>query len=585
MILGLNLSLNVQMTKLKLLLGQWLANMTRKLKNNFYIYLAALFTVLVLLDATVFGVGLNMRDRAFDFMVKYRVIQPQADPDIIIVDINEASLHAFAKEFGSWPWSRQVMGEFVENIQTQKPKAIVFDILFSDADIFRPEGDEYFNEIISSAENTFFPILRLDISQDRESKLKFSQIPGLKLKDNTGNQDATFAAILPHFDGAIKANRLGTHNVYPDIDGIVREYRIYHDDYGWLLPSLPLVVGDYAQMNSFPLPQNMLINWRGKPFSYQYVPFNDVFTDLTSKVKKRPQNEFANKIVIIGSTAPGLFDIKATAMDKQFPGVEILATAIDNVKNRDYLKVWRGKTPYILLSLLLIWLTTLAFYRSMDRDRFNTIFTSGQMGLLVLSYLAINFTNTYLDLTAPILWAVAFFGIAKIYALANDRALQRWLTFGVKSGDNKTLALVMPILLESSDPLNHDALSDALLRKFKRQIELTSKTPSNIEVLHGTQGGIWGLFGDMVIVTWQFSDQKDEYVTAAKRDAQQLAEALPNLSHQLGLPASTIIRYSLHEGQLTNHSAAALASQWRALFAQAVIKLEQNDHESLKDLA
>ena len=174
MILGLNLSLNVQMTKLKLLLGQWLANMTRKLKNNFYIYLAALFTVLVLLDATVFGVGLNMRDRAFDFMVKYRVIQPQADPDIIIVDINEASLHAFAKEFGSWPWSRQVMGEFVENIQTQKPKAIVFDILFSDADIFRPEGDEYFNEVISGAENTFFPILRLDISQDRESKLKFS---------------------------------------------------------------------------------------------------------------------------------------------------------------------------------------------------------------------------------------------------------------------------------------------------------------------------------------------------------------------------------------------------------------------------
>ena len=118
------------MTKLKLLLGQWLANMTRKLKNNFYIYLAALFTVLVLLDASVFGVGLNMRDRAFDFMVKYRVIQPQADPDIIIVDINEASLHAFAKEFGSWPWSRQVMGEFVENIQAQKPKAIVFEDVY-----------------------------------------------------------------------------------------------------------------------------------------------------------------------------------------------------------------------------------------------------------------------------------------------------------------------------------------------------------------------------------------------------------------------------------------------------------------------
>ena len=357
------------MTKLKLLLGQWLANLTRKLKNNFYIYLAALFTLLVLLDASLFHVGLNMRDNAFDFMVKHRVIQPKADPDIVIVDINEASLHAYAKEFGSWPWSRQVMGEFVENVQAQKPKAIVFDVVFSDADIFRPEGDEYFNEVIAGADNTFFPILRLELSQDSKSALKFSQIPGLKPIDETANKDATFAAILPHFTGALKAGRLGTHNVYPDIDGIVREYRIYHDEHGWYLPSLPLIVGQFTEkragrMNSFPLPQTMLINWRGKPFSYHYAQFSDVFTDLTSKIKKRPQNEFTDKIVIIGSTAPGLFDIKATAMDKQFPGVEILATAIDNVKHRDYLKVWRGKTPYILLSLLLIWLTTCLLYTS-----------------------------------------------------------------------------------------------------------------------------------------------------------------------------------------------------------------------------
>ena len=85
------------MIKLKLMLGQWLANVTRKLKNNFYIYLATLFTLLVLLDAGVFHVGENMRDKAFDFMVKNRVIQPKADPDIVIVDINEASLANAAK--------------------------------------------------------------------------------------------------------------------------------------------------------------------------------------------------------------------------------------------------------------------------------------------------------------------------------------------------------------------------------------------------------------------------------------------------------------------------------------------------------
>ncbi len=568
------------MTKLKLLLGQWLANLTRKLKNNFYIYLATLFTLLVLLDASVFHVGENMRERAFDFMVKHRVFQPAADKDIVIIDINEASLAAFSKEYGRWPWPRQVLGEFVENIQAQKPKAIVFDIVFSDADIYNPDSDAYFNEVIAGSTNTFFPILRLDASQDATSQLKYAQIPGL-IASSDANKNATIAAILPYFESALKANRLGTHNVYPDNDGIVREYRMFHDDAGWRLPALPLVVAQFANAKTNEnLPKNMLINWRGKPFTYTYASFSDVFTDLASKNKTRPQDEFSNKIVIIGSTAPGLFDIKPTAMDKQFPGVEILATAIDNAKHGDYLKVWRGKTPYVLMSLLLIWLTTLAFYLKVDRDKFNSIFTGSQVGLLVLSYIGINVSNTYLDLTGPILWAVALFGVAKIYALATDRALQRWLAFGVNADAKQSSVLMMPILVEANEPL-----SDALLKKLKREIELASKTPNSIEVLQGTQSGIWGLFGDMVVVSWIFADSKPEYAAAAKQDALNITNQLPILITHLGLPNSTLTRYALHEGQLDNQTNSTLASQWRTIFAQAVIKLEHENDDSIKDLA
>ena len=329
----------------------------------------------------------------------------------------------------------------------------------------------------------------------------------------------------------------------------------------------------------------MLINWRGKPFTYSYATFSDVFTDLASKTKVRPPHEFTNKIVIIGSTAAGLFDLKATAMDKQFPGVEILATAIDNIKHGDYLKVWRGKTPYVLMSLLLIWLTTVAFYFNVDRDRFNSIFTGSQIGLLVLSYIAINFTNTYLDLTAPLLWAAALFGVAKIYALATDRALQRWLAFGVKGDAAEHSVLIMPILIEASEPL-----SDALLKKIKRSIELASTTPNNIEILQGTQSGIWGLFGDMIIVNWMYADSKAEYGEAAKQDALAIAQLLPTFIAHLGLPLGTLTRYALHEGKLSNSNlsiaANSLASQWRTLFAQAVIKLEhetkyEHSHEDL----
>lgn len=554
------------MLKLKLFLGFWLASVTRRLKNNFYLYLALLFSVLILLDASVFHVGQNMRDKAFDLMVKNRIFKPAADPSIVIIDIDEASLAAMAKEYGRWPWPRQVIGELVENLQTQQPRAVVFDIVFSDADIYNPDSDAYFNDVITACEYCFFPLLRLDPSQDTQSALTYAQIPGLP-QSTEADQQATFAAIPPYFKGAWKPQRMGTHNVYPDNDGVVRQYRMRHQEHGWTLPALALTVADSLQFESSQTPDDMLLNWRGKPFTYQYVSFSEIYNDLSSAQPKRAKDEFKDKIVIIGSTAPALFDIKPTAMDKQFPGVEILATALDNTMHQDYLKVWRGKLPYIVLSLLLVWLTTMAFYLKVDRDRFNGIFTSSQIGLLALSYLAINLIHTYLDLAGPIFWAVAYFGVAKIYALATDRALQRWLAFGLKADSTEQEVLLMPIAIESQE-----TLGDAVMKRIRKDIELASQSPNQIDILAGTQSGVWGLFGDIVVVSWQYNPQ-EAYRTVAQQDASQLGAQLPQLLQNLGLPASTHVRYALHQGKIANR-AEHLAAQWRVLLAQAIIQLE-----------
>ena len=560
------------MIKFKLIISQWLVSITRKLQNNFYLYLSALLTVLVLLDAGLFHVGENMRDRAFDFMVKNRIVVPKPDADIVIVDINEASLSAMAKEYGRWPWPRQVFGEFIENIEAQQPKAIVFDILFSDPDVYNPDSDAYFNEVIAGTNNTFFPLLRLSEASDHLSKITPDMIPGIKRAPQDTGQPIVetakkpIAVVLPHFEAALNSKRLGTHNIYPDIDGIVREYKLWRDENGWRLPSMPLVVGNFVQTNSSTLPQNMLINWRGKPFTYQFATFSDVYADMASKVKKRAPNEFTNKIVIIGSTAPSLFDLKATAMAKAHPGVEILATAIDNVKHNDYLHVWRGKTPYIFMSLLLIWLTAFAFYRNMDRDKVTTIFSSSQISLLVLSYLAINFTNTYLDITGPITWAVMYFSVAKIYALANERAMQRLLANDVESGKKGTAVLLMPIMIE-----NNESFSDGMLKKLQRKIEQQLQMPATVEILKGTQGGIWGLFSDMITVSWAYHGNELE-AAKVNQDAAQLGLQLKTLLQNTGMPDETTVRYTQHRGTL--NADKPMASQWRGLFAQAIIKLD-----------
>lgn len=556
------------MIKLKLLLNQWLASVTHKLHNSFYLYLSALLTVLMLLDASVFHIGENMRDRAFDLMVKNRIIVPKPDPDIVIVDINEASLSAMAGEYGRWPWPRQVLGEFLENIEAQQPKAVVFDILFSDPDVYNPDSDAYFNEVIAGTDNTFFPMLRLAEASDHLSKVTPNMIPGIHRAPQDGKQTLKpIAIVLPHFEAALNSKRLGTHNIYPDKDGIVREYKLWQDEDGWFLPALPLIVGDFAQMNSLPPPQDMLINWRGKPFTYQFATFSDVYADMASKVKKRPSDEFTNKIVIIGSTAPSLFDLKATAMAKAHPGVEILATAIDNVKHNDYLKVWRGKTPYILISLILIWLTALAFFRNVDRDKVTTVFSSSQLGLLAFSYVTINLTNVYLDFTGPITWAVMYFSIAKIYALANDRAMQRLLANDVESGKKGAAILLMPIMIESKY-----SLSDSMLKKLQHKIEQQLEQPATVEILKGTQSGIWGLFSDMITVSWAYPHDNDSEAAKAQQDAAQLSFQLKSLLLNTGMPDDTAVRYTQHSGTLNTEK--PMASQWRGLFAQAILKLD-----------
>ena len=568
------------LSNLRLAISHWSAVFARRFRNNFYLFLAALLTVLIMLDASVFNVGTNMRQKAFDFMVRHRVVQPAPDPEIVIVDIDEASLAALSRDYGRWPWPRQVMGEFLEHLEVQQPKVVVFDILFSDADVYNPDSDAYFNEVIAGTDNTFLPFLRLSETQDHLSQVTPPMIPGVQraprddIASHTPPATQPVAVVLPHFEAMLKPGRIGTHNIYPDRDGIVREYRLYRDDYGWRIPSLPLVVGQ-AVGDKVPDQENMLLNWRGGPFTYRYASFSDIYLDMSAKTPKRPQNEFTGKIVIIGSTAPSLFDLKATAMAKTHPGVEILATAIDNVKNGDYLRFWRGTLPYLAMSLLLVWLTAAAFYRNVDRDRFNSIFSSSQVALLAISYIGINITDTYVDLTGPVTWAIGYFSIAKVYALATDRALQRWLAFGVSPGEEGLQAMLMPVLIASPEPLG-----EGTLKKVRGELLGIGEVPKNVESLKGIQSGIWGLFGDMLVIRWTCAHDNTAQANRIRQEATTISEQLAMVLRRAGVPANVDAHHALHEGLLSGDK--PLAPQWRTLFAQAILKLEHMQQEKDK---
>src|SRR5581483_9761692 len=397
--------------------------LARRLRNNFYLHLAGLFSLFVLLDVLFLHRIVDMRQATYDLVVKNRIVKPAPDPSLVIVDIDEKSLAAMAKEYGRWPWPRQVLGEFVENVAQQKPKAIVFDILFSDPDVFNVDSDAYFNEVIARTPNVFFPYLRLPSKDDALSQLKIEMIPGA-FRTESAQDNRTIAVVLPYFKAALSGGRLGTFNVEPDADGIIRKYPIWLEAYGWQLPSLPLRVGQ-ALGAPPPARHSPLLNWRGPAFSYKYVSFSDVYLDALNKQRTRPPNEFADRIVLIGSTAAGLGDIKPTSTARQFPGLEIVATAIDNVIHNDFIRVPATRWPYFVVALLIVWGTAIAFYRAVEPDLFARVFGLSQIGLLVISYLSINFSNFFFNLTGPVFLGFVYFSIAKVYAIATARALER----------------------------------------------------------------------------------------------------------------------------------------------------------------
>ncbi len=77
-----------------------------------------------------------------DYLVKIHARDLPADPDIVIISIDDASLAEMEGKVGKWVWPRSVHGEILEAIHQQGPKAIVFDLTFNEKDKDRPESDQ-----------------------------------------------------------------------------------------------------------------------------------------------------------------------------------------------------------------------------------------------------------------------------------------------------------------------------------------------------------------------------------------------------------------------------------------------------------
>jgi len=499
-------------------------------QGRFYLYLAVFCSLLVLVDAGSVELIKGMKLKTFDVIMKNRVFYHTADPDIVIADIDEASLAAMAKEYGRWPWPRQVFAEFLELLQEQNPRAVVFDIIFSDPDVYNPDSDAYFNEVIASMPNTFFPMLRLSPSNDELSQVTPGMIPGLSPISGESQQEEGIALLLPHFSGIIKSGRMGTNNVYPDRDGIVRQYPMYRDHYGWRIPSLPAKVGETLGWE-LPASQDVYINWRGKFGAIPAVRFSEVFEDFLRQERKRPSNEFTDKIIIIGSTAPALFDTKPTPMEKVHPGVEILATATDNLKNGDW--ITQPKNPWVFtgLALGLIWMTALAFVTGVKRQAIDMVFAGSQVGLIAVTFASLNFSTYYLDLTAPITAGLIYFSLARAYAYAEATIMEKYVWLNVEEGkEGWQYAVIAVVQPESLSEISEGRFLNLLKRglygkKVGFTIEAFARKPAGIEKAFQNMFLIYWVENQVKTGQWQEESSGEQTISLVREVVQHICGA------------------------------------------------------------
>lgn len=503
--------------------------------------LAAAAAVLALVEIGFLGLLSRQENLFGDWLLRLHAASQRPDPDIVIIDIDEASLEQMAPLVGRHPWPRSVYAELLEGIARQRPAAVVFDVLFTDRDLQRPADDAYLAEVAQAQPNSFFPLVRLNaeggVPLDRFGELlgfePVNPIPGGEV-----------ALLLPYGDLAA-TGRLGAINFNEDPDGTGRRYDLYLDEDGWRIPSLPARVAGALGFEAPPQP-DIRLNWRGPALSYSRTPFHAIYRDLLRAESRRPANEFEGRIVIIGSTATGLHDLRATPMGSLFPAVEIVATAIDNLKNGDWLQEAAWWVP-ATAAIGLIGLVALGFAGGLGPLITGLGLAAISAGLGALQFGLLS-ARQVVPLATPLIFAWLYYGAAALYAWLEERRgrqhsvalFSRFLDPRVVhdlvargeseltlTGESRQITVLFSDIrgfTTLSEQRSPEAIVRLLNDYFSRQLK----------VIFGSGGTMDKFIGDAIMAFWGAPVADDDQAAHAVAAALQMCEVLERFRSELG---------------------------------------------------
>ena len=334
----------------------------------------------------------ELRVRTFDL---FQVIQPRISTQrpVVIVDIDEKSL----KTVGQWPWPRTRVADLIARLTELGAVVIGFDIVFAEpdrlspnlaADAFRDLDEDTRQKLraLPSNDQVLADAMRRSRVVVGESGLPFlvpqieSPPPLIGIATLGGNPEP----FLLSFPGLLRnvpvleeaAAGRGLFTIRGERDGIVRRTPMVMQAHGAIMPSLTfemlrvgtgsstiMIKTDAAGIKSVAIPGFEVPTDRNGQLWVHFSRHEPArYVSAVDVLERQVAPEaIAGKLVLIGTSAVGLLDVKTTPVDSVLPGVEVHAQVLENMLTRSVLSspnyaIGVGLCAALFIAAAIIWL-------------------------------------------------------------------------------------------------------------------------------------------------------------------------------------------------------------------------------------
>ncbi len=541
---------------------------------------------------------------------RLRATMPKTlDDRIVIVDIDERSL----AEVGRWPWGRNKLADLLNQLFEQQKIALAgFDVVFAEADEssglkrLRQLAQNELHDQPGFAER--LAQLQTTLDYDAAFAKALEGRPVVLGYYLTSDRDGRSSGVLPapvmHRDAlqgrpipftswtgygsniesiAKAAPVAGFFNSITESDGVVRAIPLvgeYQDQYyeSLSLAMFRMLVGQPQVLPGFPKEKFLTPNYKGLesillkaektlaipvddrvsalvPFrgkggvhggSFQYISASDVLA------QRLPAGSLKNKIVLIGTTAPGLLDLRVTPVGETYPGVETHANVISGLLDGKMYVKPDYAVGYEVLMLLLVGLVLALALPMLSAMRALLLSAAVVAGLVALNFWMYLGYGLVLPLASALVMALTAFALNMSYGyfvesrskreLANlfgtyvppelvDEMVKDPASYSMKAS-NKELTVMfcdMRGFTKLSETMGPTQLQELLNSVFSR---LTDEIRAN-------RGTIDKYMGDCVMAFWGAPVDTPDHAALAVKTALEMSHSIAQLNQEhraKGLP-------------------------------------------------